>query len=70
MDFTPAEIAAEIQKTLPEFAMSYEPDFRQAIADQWPQRVDDHRARKDWGWNPRFDLAATCKIMLDSLSAI
>jgi nucleoside-diphosphate-sugar epimerase len=70
MDFTPAEIAAEIQKTLPEFAMSYEPDFRQAIADQWPQLVDDHRARKDWGWNPRFDLAATCKIMLDSLSAI
>ena len=67
MDFTPAELAHSIQKHIPGFEMSYEPDFRQAIADQWPQRVDDTLARRDWGWAPRFDLEATCRVMLESL---
>ena len=67
MDFTPAELAAVIQQHIPGFEMSYEPDFRQSIADQWPQRVDDALARIDWGWKPRFDLEATCRVMLESL---
>ncbi|MCZ8355033.1 MAG: NAD-dependent epimerase/dehydratase family protein [Cyclobacteriaceae bacterium] len=56
MSFSPAEIAKSIQKHIPEFTISYQPDFRQSIADSWPQSLDDMRAREDWGWQPAFDL--------------
>jgi len=67
ISFEPEEIAASIRKHIPEFEISYEPDFRQAIADTWPQSIDDTQAREDWGWEHRFDLAAMTKIMLENL---
>lgn len=67
VSFTPAEISAEIQKHLPAFKINYEPDFRQAIADSWPQSIDDQMARQDWNWQPQFDLARMTTDMLSHL---
>ncbi|MCX7696828.1 MAG: L-threonine 3-dehydrogenase [Bacteroidales bacterium] len=64
MSFTPAELAEEIRKHIPEFEISYEPDFRQDIADSWPQTIDDSAARDEWGWNPDYDLASMTEDML------
>jgi nucleoside-diphosphate-sugar epimerase len=68
ISFNPEEIAASIRKYIPEFTISYNPDFRQAIADSWPQSIDDSEARKDWGWNPAYDLDGMTKVMLENLS--
>jgi nucleoside-diphosphate-sugar epimerase len=67
MSFSPKEISAEIKKHMPEFTTQYKPDYRQAIADSWPQSIDDSVARKDWGWKEEFDLAAMTKDMLENL---
>lgn len=67
MSFTPAEIAEAIRTHLPEFAISYQPDFRQPIADSWPESIDDSRAREDWGWKPEFNLDQTALEMLTKL---
>ncbi len=67
LSFTPQEIADEIKKHLPDFTIQYEPDFRQAIADSWPASIDDSKARKDWGWQPTFDLAKMTEEMLGQL---
>jgi len=56
MSFTPAEIYAEILKHYPDFKISYEPDFRQQIAESWSESIDDSEARKNWNWNHGFDL--------------
>ena len=67
MSFTPTEIAAEIQKHIPEFTISYASDFRQKIADSWPASIDDSRAREDWGWNHHFTLDNMTVDMLEHL---
>lgn len=67
LSFNPEEIADSIKKHIPEFKISYEPDFRQAIADSWPESIDDTEAREDWGWNPEYSLEETTKIMLENL---
>jgi len=68
MSFTPAELAAEIKKHIPEFVCNYEPDFRQAIAESWPVSIDDSAARREWGWKPDYGLAAMTKDMLAALA--
>ena len=70
MSFSPAEIAAEIKKHIPEFEISYQPDFRQAIADSWPKSIDDSAARKDWGWNHQFGLKEMTKEILANLPSV
>jgi nucleoside-diphosphate-sugar epimerase len=70
MSFTPTEIAAEIKKHIPEFTISYSPDFRQKIADSWPASIDDSSARKDWGWSHKFDIESMTKDMLEHLKLI
>lgn len=67
MSFSPKEITAEIKKHIPDFKISYKPDYRQAIAEGWPQSIDDTVARNDWGWKEEFDLAAMTKDMLTNL---
>jgi len=67
MSFSPKEIAAEIKKHIPDFVIQYQPDYRQAIADSWPQSIDDSVARRDWGWKEDFDLAAMTKDMLENV---
>lgn len=64
MDFTPKEICEAIQREIPDFSMSYQPDYRQAIADSWPQSIDDAAARADWGWQPKYDLESMTKDMI------
>lgn len=68
MSFSPQEVATEIRKHIPEFEISYTPDYRQEIADGWPNSLDDSEARKQWGWQHEFDLAAMTKDMLAKLS--
>jgi nucleoside-diphosphate-sugar epimerase len=67
ISFSPEEIATEIQKHVPGFSISYAPDYRQAIAKSWPQSIDDSIARRDWGWQPEYDLPRMTKDMLENL---
>lgn len=68
MHFTPEEIAAEIRKHIPGFKIEYSNDpVRQAIADSWPNSMDDSAAREEWGWDPSYDLAMMTEDMLDVL---
>jgi len=67
ISFTPAEIATEIKKHIPDFTISYKPDFRQKIADTWPASIDDSSARQDWNWKHKFDLGSMTVEMLENL---
>ncbi len=67
ISFSPKEIAAEIKKHMPDFSITYKPDFRQAIADSWPQSIDDSHARKDWGLRNTYDIKRMSKVMLEEI---
>ena len=67
MSFTPQELAAEIKKTMPDFEIKYEPDFRQAIADSWPASIDDSAAKQDWGLDYKFDISSMSIDMINNL---
>ncbi len=67
MSFSAGELAASIRKYIPDFEVAYEPDFRQAIADSWPNSIDDSAAREEWGWTPQWDLDAMTQDMLKHL---
>jgi nucleoside-diphosphate-sugar epimerase len=69
MSFTPKELAAEITKHYPDFTITYEPDFRQKIADSWPASIDDSAARKDWGWKNDFNIENMTVDMFKNLKA-
>lgn len=67
MSFSPSDIVKEIQKYIPDFEISYNPDYRQKISASWPNSLDDTHARKDWGWQPKYDLEKMSQDMLDHL---
>ena len=67
MSFSPKDITEEIKKHVPLFEIEYKPDFRQAIANSWPQSIDDSEARHDWGWQPQYDLSSMTEDMLKNL---
>lgn len=67
MSFSPEEIYAAIAEEVPGFEISYEPDFRQSIAESWPNSIDDSSARADWNWSPKFDLDLMTKDILENL---
>ncbi|MBS1652989.1 MAG: NAD-dependent epimerase/dehydratase family protein [Bacteroidetes bacterium] len=67
LSFNPKQIAEEIKKHIPDFKINYQPDFRQAIADSWPQSINDLEAREHWGWKEYYDLP---KLVANMLSHI
>jgi nucleoside-diphosphate-sugar epimerase len=68
MSFTPEILAAEIRKHIPEFTITYQPDFRREIARYWPASIDDSAARAEWGWRPQWDLPAMVEDMLKEIA--
>ena len=64
ISFTPKELAAEIKQHMPDFKITYKPDFRQAIADSWPASIDDNTAKKDWGLETTYDIGKMSEVML------
>ncbi len=67
ISFSPKDIAEEIKKHIPNFSISYKPDFRQAIADSWPKSINDAESQKDWGWKEHYDLPKLVENMLVNL---
>lgn len=68
MSFTPEQVAKEIKKTIPNFEITYHPDYRQNIADSWPKSIDDSKAREHWGWKHDFDLEHMTQQMIEGLN--
>ena len=68
INFTPEELVAEIKKLYPNFTCTYDPDpVKQAIAESWPQSIDDSAAKNDWGWKPEIDLTKMTEVMIEGL---
>ena len=67
ISFAPKGIAAEIKKHIPEFKITYNPDFRQPIAESWPQSIDDSEAQKDWGLETKYDIKKLTNTMLEGV---
>ena len=67
VSFSPAELAAEITRHIPGFSITYQPDFRQALANSWPASIDDSKAHADWGWKARYDLPLLVKSMIEGI---
>lgn len=70
ISFTPAQIADEIKKSIPNFQITYKPDFRQSIADSWPGSIDDSVAQNDWNWRPSINLGMMVEIMLNNVKPV
>ncbi len=70
VSFTPEQIAASIKKRIPDFEIEYEPDYRQEIAESWPDSIDDTPARNDWNWAPQYDLERMTDDILENLPAL
>lgn len=70
ISFTPKQIAESIQKHIPDFSISYKPDFRQQIADSWPNSIDDSQARNDWGWKHAYGLESMTEDLLKNLQVM
>lgn len=70
LSFSPEDLATAIKNLIPDFEIDYKPDFRQEIADSWPESIDDAAARKDWGWEPAYDITAMVKDMFLNLKEI
>tara|TARA_B110000211_G_scaffold3956_1_gene4589 strand:- start:258 stop:1217 length:960 start_codon:yes stop_codon:yes gene_type:complete len=67
ISFTPKQLAEEVKKHIPDFEMTYNPDFRQAIADSWPSSINDNYAQKDWGWELKYNLEKMTSNMMKNL---
>jgi nucleoside-diphosphate-sugar epimerase len=67
MSFDPAQLTKAIQKIYPDFKVTYNPDFRQKIADSWPMTINDSEARKDWGWKPKYTIDSMTRDMIHNL---
>ena len=67
ISFTPKQVFESIKKYIPDFTISYKPDFRQVIANSWPSSIDDNIARKEWDWQHDFDLDKMTREMIDNL---
>lgn len=67
MSFTPEQLSTEIKKHIPDFNITYEPDFRQAIADSWPNSIDDTFAQQDWDWKLKYDISRMTEVMLKNV---
>ena len=70
VSFSPRQIAEEIQKNIPEFKITFSPDYRQNIADSWPDSINDDYAQKDWKWAPKYNLPNMALDMLKNLEQI
>ena len=67
LSFNPEELAEEIRKYIPDFTITYKPDFRQAIAATWPASIDDSVARRDWGYQPGYGLKELTRVMMEKI---
>jgi nucleoside-diphosphate-sugar epimerase len=67
ISFNPKEIAEELKNHVPGFEITYKPDFRQAIAESWPQSINEDITRKHWGWKHKYDLKEMTKIMYEKI---
>ncbi len=70
MSLTPKELTEAIREKIPTFEIRYEPDFRQAIADSWPEEIDDQVARRDWGWKPTFTVSGLVTEMIRGVQSV
>lgn len=70
ISFSPEDISNEIKKHITNFSISYSADFRQKIADSWPNSIDDSIAKKDWGWETQYDLSKMTSEMIHNLKAV
>ncbi len=70
MSFSPVQLADEIAKYIPDFSCTYQADFRQQLAEGWPQSIDDTHARKDWNWKPEYDLRKMTADMIHNLQIV
>ncbi len=69
LTLSPRDLEVEIQKRYPNFRCTYEPDFRQKLAESWPESIDDTAAQNDWGWKPEYDLNRLCEAMFEAIAS-